>query len=113
MPIGRALRSGGVSGVTGLLGLVIIIIFGFLMRQYIGNPNQRRCTIFPCTTVNRLRDNHSSATAALTARPMTIYATSTHVTPGWREAIEIKHLAQGHDVMNHEGVEAAILGSQV
>ncbi|PIK40553.1 hypothetical protein BSL78_22597 [Apostichopus japonicus] len=38
-------------------------------------------------------------------RPMTSYLTGTHLTPGWREASEIKHLAQGHNVMNYAGIE--------
>ncbi|PIK47914.1 hypothetical protein BSL78_15214 [Apostichopus japonicus] len=33
-------------------------------------------------------------------RPMTSYQTGTHLTPGWREASERKHLAHGHNVMN-------------
>ena len=47
------------------------------------------------------------------ASPMTIHLAGTHFTPGWREAIEIKHLAQGHNTMTPAGFEPAILGSQV
>lgn len=41
------------------------------------------------------------------------YLTGTHLTPGWGEAIEIKHLTERHNVMNPAGFEPGILGSQL
>ena len=88
-----------------------VLYSALLLKRYSQSASHK---YYPCSAVTHPRDNPSSREAAAKSAPNDVsYLTGTHLTPGWREAIEIKHLAQGHNVMTSVELEPTIPRSQV